>query len=463
MNWATKRKLQYFGIFVIFFAVFVALPFYFFIYQKPTCFDGLKNGSELGVDCGGSCRLLCSNEIAEPVSRWDPRIFRILPGVYSVIAYLENPNITAEVLRAPYTFKLFDSNGLLVTERKGETFIPKGQTFAVFEGNFSTGERIPTRATFSFGDNLLWEKNLTTKPQLDVTNKALSRETTNPRVDATITNQSLTPVSNIELVAIVFDGAGNAIGASRTLVLNIEAGESLPLVFTWPMAFDTKSEACSAPVDVALVIDRSGSMQAFGKNPPQPLTDVKEAASFFVNQLNQNDQGALVSFGTTASDPIDSFLTTDFEALKLAISAITVHATGTQQTNIMDGIQKAKQELISVRHKEDSGKVMVVLTDGVATEPTMKEDLKFPETSALAVVGESKANNISIFTIGLGKDLNIEFLKQVASSSDEFYLAPTTNDLTNIYKQIATKICKKRPASIEVVPRIYPRELTPTL
>jgi len=200
-----------------------------------------------------------------------------------------------------------------------------------------------------------------------------------------------------------------------------------------------------------------------GKNPPQPLTDVKEAASFFVNQLNEGDQGALVSFGTTASDPIDSFLTKDFDALKLAISAIAVHSTGTQQTNIMDGIQKAQQELISVRHKEDSGKVMVVLTDGVATEPTMIGDLKFPETSALAVAGESKAMNISIFTIGLGKDLNIEFLKQVASSSDEFYLAPTTNDLTNIYRQIATKICKKRPASIEVVPRIYPRELTPTL
>jgi len=61
-----------------------------------------------------------------------------------------------------------------------------------------------------------------------------------------------------------------------------------------------------------------------------------------------------------------------------------------------------------------------------------------------------------MFTIGLGKDLNTEFLKQVASSSDEFYLAPTTKELTGIYEQIATKICKRRPAVIEIIPRVYP-------
>ncbi len=461
--WATKRKLQYLGIIAGLFILFVAVPLYLFIYDKPTCFDGFENGDEVGVDCGGSCRLLCTAEIGQPIARWDPRIFKISPGIYSVLAYLENPNVTAEVLHAPYTFRLYDNKGLIITERKGETFIPKGQTFAVFEGNFSTGERIPTRAVFSFGPNLTWTKNLTTPPDLAVTNKALSREETSPRVDATITNKAVNVVSNIELTAIIFDGAGNAIGASRTLVEDINPQDSKALVFTWPLPFETKSEVCSAPVDTAIVIDRSGSMASLGKNPPQPLTDVKNAAVFFVNQLGPNDQGALISFANEATNPIDSLLTKNFESLKTAIGNLAIETAGTQNTNLADGIFQAKNELVSERHIEGAGKVMVVLTDGIATLPEKKGDPKYPETAALERANEAKAQDISIFTIGLGKDLNIEFLKLVASSSEEFYLAPTAKDLTGIYTQIATKICKKRPASIDIIPRIYPKSLTPTL
>jgi Mg-chelatase subunit ChlD len=461
MNWATKRKLQYFGIIVAVIIVFFVIPFYIFIYKAPTCFDGMKNGDELGIDCGGACRLLCSAEIAKPISKWDPRIFKVSQDTYSVIAYLENPNPTAEALHAPYSFKLYDKDGVLITERKGETFIPKGQIFAVYEGNFSVGERVPTRATFSFTGDLVWTKNLASVPKLSVTNKALSHEDVSPRVDARITNESLDPVTNIELVAIIFDGAGNAIGASRTLAEILNSGESRQLVFTWPQPFETKSEVCSAPVDVALVLDRSGSMQALGKNPPQPLTDVKDAAISFVNQLHDGDQGSLISFSTTASSPIDMNLTKDFSALKTAIQNISIGTNGLQETNIADGMLQAENELISGRRNTSSKPVMIVLTDGVANKPVKTGDSKYAESFALQVANDSKAKNIAIFTIGLGKDLNTEFLKQVASSSEEFYLAPTAQDLSQIYTQIATKICKKMPASIQVIPRIFPKGITP--
>jgi Mg-chelatase subunit ChlD len=459
MEWSTKRKLEYLGILAIFLFIFVVLPFYFFIYEKPTCFDGFKNGSELGIDCGGSCRLLCSLEIGEPIGLWDPRVFRVSPGVYSVIAYLENPNVGGEVIQAPYTFKLFDSKGVLILERSGETFIPKGKTFAVFESGLETGERIPVRATFAFDESLVWVRNVTSDPALSITNKALSREEVSPRLDAVISNNSLENLANIEVVAIIFDGAGNAIGASRTLVERIASGESTPLVFTWPLPFETKAEVCEAPVDVTLVIDRSGSMDDISLNPPQPLTDVKDAAIFFVNSLSGSDQTALVSFANDAT--LDAPLTSNLQSVKQAIENIAILADVTQNTNITSGIEKAMEELVSARQKPGSGKVMIVLTDGVATHPIDARTPNYPEISALNSANTSKSLGINMFTIGLGKNLNTEFLKLVASSSEEFYLAPTANDLTEIYKQIATKICKKKPASIEIITRIYPDEVTP--
>jgi hypothetical protein len=459
LAWATKRKLFYFGIIVAFTIIFIVIPFYVFIYEAPTCFDGRRNGGEDGVDCGGACRLLCSALITEPIPTWDPRVFRVSPGVYSVLAYLENPNATGEVLLAPYTFRLYDKDSTLVAERSGQTFIPKGKAFAIFEGNIQTGERIPIRATFDFDRELVWITDLEPEPVLQVTNKALSREETTPRVDATVTNTGLERVAYIELVAIIFDASGNAIGSSRTFVESLEKGESKDIVFTWPMPFETKAEICATPVDVSLVLDRSGSMSFLGQDPPQPLTDVKNAAAFFVNQLTDKDQVAVVSFATTASTPADSPLTSDLEAVKRAIDGINIFPNETQHTNIGDGLKRGLEELNSERHNQSSGKYIVMLTDGVATRPTQGGDSAYPENYALQIANLAKTQNTGIFAIGLGKDINVPFLEKVASVPENAYQAPTAKELTGIYQEIATTICQKKSAVIEILHRFYPNRV----
>jgi len=455
--WATRRKIQYLSILVAGIIIFLVIPFYAFIYKSATCFDGVKNGDENGVDCGGACRLVCSAQIAEPISRWDPRVFEVSDSVYSVVAYLENSNVTAEVTDAPYLFKLYDKDNVLVTERSGTTFIPRGRTFALFEGNIATGERVPTRATFEFGKNLSWVKNVLPQEDITVSSKALSKEDTTPRVDTVVVNNSNDRVPHIEFVVIVYDGSGNAIGASKTFVDDLASRTTKSLVFTWPQPFTTKSQSCDNPVDVALVLDRSGSMKILGENPPQPLTDVKTAAAFFVSQLKSSDQATLISFANEASSPVDTELGANFSKLSSAIQKLSIDPNGLQNTNMADAIAKARLELTSVRHKNNSQKIMITLTDGIANRPEKKGDATFAESSAILESQMSKDAGISMYTIGLGKDINANFLSVVASSSEEFYLAPTTETLTGIYSQIATKICKKRPAVIEVLTRVLPK------
>ena len=457
MNWATKRKLEYLGLIMAATLLFFVLPFFLFVYEAPTCFDGSKNGDETGRDCGGSCRLLCPAEALPPIMRWDPRIFEVSPGLYSVLAYIENPNATAEVRYTNYNFKIYDREGILITERNGQTFIPKGANFAVFNGNFSLGERRPARATFEFDNNLVWTRNVDTEQDILITNKALSSEDTVPRVEATVENRSADRIVNIELVVVILDSSGNAIGASSSFIDVLNQWESKPIVFTWPRPFTTQAVACSAPVDVAVVLDRSGSMRSLGLNPPQPLTDVKNAAVFFVNQLGENDQATVVSFAGLASDPIDSVLSGDLSQAKSAIEKILILSDGVQNTNIGDGLFKAFTELSSIRHKEGSERAIVMLTDGVATRPVKSDDPNYPENYALEISNQAKSENIQLFAIGLGKDINASFLRSVASSSSEFFLAPTSKELLGIYKDIATKLCIKKPAIIEIFPRIYPK------
>ena len=431
------------------------IPFLIIYNDPPTCFDGKKNASERGIDCGGTCVILCTPDLIEPIVLWE-RVFRVLPGAYNAVAYIENPNISAHVARAHYIFKLYDAENTLITEKSGATFIPPKKTFGIFEGGIDVGERIPTRVTFEFTNVLVWEKDQGEDPEVSVDNALLSKTDTKPRIDARLTNTSLRPVSNIEAVAIIFDSEGIAIGASRTFIDYLEKNEVTNIVFTWPEPFETGLGFCQIPVNALLVIDRSGSMDDDQVNPPEPLTSVKAAATSFLDRLEDRDQAGLVSFANLASRPIDSFLTPDFDLVQKMIENIFIRTDSPQNTNIKDGLEEAYLELTSRRVQKDSSKIMVVLTDGVATHP-QSLNKNYPETSALEVGEKAKKAGIKIFSIGLGNTVNKEFLQKLASSGEHYYFAPDSNTLDTIYQDIAASLCRKGATIITIVTRIYPR------
>ena len=106
-TWGTKRRNTIIFIILAFFLIIAGIISFALFYEEPTCFDGKRNGNEIGIDCGGSCELLCELQIIEPLVHWT-RYFEVVPGVYNVLAYLENPNVTDGADRVDYIFKLFD-------------------------------------------------------------------------------------------------------------------------------------------------------------------------------------------------------------------------------------------------------------------------------------------------------------------------------------------------------------------
>ena len=452
--WSTKRKLAYLSITLGTVFVFLAVPLFFIFYKQPTCFDSKKNGDETGVDCGGSCRLICASDALDPVVRWS-RALKVTDNVYNAVAYIENPNVSSTIRDVSYIFRLYDKDNNLISERKGHTFVPKGKTFAIFEGGIQINGQVPTVTRFEFTSPLIWQKDISEEPEIFVRDKTLTQVDTAPRLNAFLENRSVGTISDIEVVAIIYDEDDNAIAVSRTFVDSL-AEKLAPLNFTWPLPFAAKLGKCEAPVDVAIVIDRSGSMENFGKNPPQPLTDVKNAALAFVGELHQKDQAAIISFANEASTPIDLRLTSTVPTVKSVIQNISVHIDGLQNTNIADALRSASAELSSSRHQDKSNGVIVLLTDGVANRPTKTADKEYPENFAAAVASTTKGVGIQIYTIGLGKDVNTNFLQEIASAPDHYFPAPSADELSGIYKNIATAICRKGPAVIEIIPRIIP-------
>lgn len=460
--WASRRKTIYLAVIVLMLSSISFAIFWKYWYSTPTCFDNVKNGDEAGIDCGGSCALICSDEAIKPIVRWDPRLFEVSPGVWSTLVYVENQNTNADAIYLPYTFTLYDESSNVLEERKGATILPKAKVVGIFEGSIliENGVR-PRRAVFEIGNGIVWKKNEEVGEKLKITHSSILRLDTAPRVEANIKNNTIEKVKNIELVAAIFDGADNVIAASRTFIEELDKDKSADVFFTWPKTFELGSKACEKPGDVMLLLDRSGSMASLGANPPEPLSEAKEAAKSFVDQLSTIDKIGFVSFASNAKNPIDLTLSSDINLAKQIIGEVSIEASSTQYTNIYEALNSAWQELISARSQTDSSKVIVLLTDGVANNPrdpqgrTEADDIKYAEDLALKEAVNIKRDGIIIYTIGLGEKINESFLKSIASESDNYFFAPTTNTLETIYKNISVDICKEVPARIEVTYKIF--------
>ncbi|MEK7063049.1 MAG: hypothetical protein AAB946_03385, partial [Patescibacteria group bacterium] len=230
-TWASRRKAVYFWSVVLTLTAVSFGIFWKYWYKAPTCFDGLPNGDETGIDCGGSCSLVCSAQAQAPIMRSDPRIFKVVDNMYSAVAFIENHNINFEAPRVPYKFKIYDDNNKLLYERSGMTVLPKNKTIAIFEGNILIPRGEPKKAEIELPQNIVWIKNETEEPEIEIKNSPLLREIDAPRIEASVGNLSIIDLKNIELVVVVYDSRDNAIAASRTFINSLKKNEKTDIFF----------------------------------------------------------------------------------------------------------------------------------------------------------------------------------------------------------------------------------------
>ncbi|MFM2414506.1 MAG: hypothetical protein RI911_199 [Candidatus Parcubacteria bacterium] len=236
MSWAGRKRFLYaFG--VAAFLFMLALPVIYSLLSQPaTCFDGIQNQDETAIDLGGPCALRDPGSL-KPVSVLWTRSFKLLPGIYSAIAYLENPNhdTGSEFIR--YTISMYDSRGILVAERHGNVFLPPQAIVPIFESNIQTGNRIPVRATTVLEPGADWYRMKKFSGDMEVRDQENIDMDSRPRVRADVHNTGFEYLRSIPVVATVFDEAGNAVGGSKTVIDDLPPGDSAEVVFTWPAPF----------------------------------------------------------------------------------------------------------------------------------------------------------------------------------------------------------------------------------
>lgn len=443
--WAIGRRIQYGIGFVAFWYLIGMLVYFINFYQPPSCFDSVANGNETGVDCGGSCVRICAAEVLPPRVEW-VKSFEITPGQYNAVAYVENQNQTAATPELRYTFQFFNQD-TLVAERSGVSVLPPNSIYPIFEGRVFTesGEPVTeTRIIIEPAD--LWLPASIGRDQFRSTDINLTNADVRPRLDVVIENTKLSLAEDVEVVATVFSENGQPVTASQTFIDRIEPRSSKDIVFTWPGSIAKTVKSCVIPTDVAVAIDLSGSMNNDGGNPPQPVSAALQAAGQFITTLQEDDQVAVTTFATQAE--LVTELTKLHETVANTVVGLQINPVEeTGYTNTVDALTMVHSELNSERHNPDARRVVVLLTDGLPTAAGDKNVVA--ETAAKAYL--LRKDNIEMYVIGLGEQVDRQFIRSIASEESNAYFAPTGADLATIYAEITTSLCEVGPTKIDVI------------
>ncbi len=226
----TFKHLVY-GLFylVIFGAIFYGAYSVFFK-TAPSCFNGVKDPGEQGIDCGGVCSNFClPSGLSDIETSGQAQIFHPATSSISVMAEVQNKNADFAVQDLPYKFVFYDNQGNILYERYGNSFVYASEIkyIAEFNLNFSDAYKIIT-VGFKLGETKWVPKSLFGQPQL--AKQSLNTASSSKGLTATgnFINNSTVPVRKVTIFAVFYGKLGQPAGISGSEIDDVAPGQQYP-------------------------------------------------------------------------------------------------------------------------------------------------------------------------------------------------------------------------------------------
>ncbi len=228
--WGARRQFSFLVILLLILVIMAAGGLWWF-WPKASCSDGKRNQDELGIDCGGSCLLVCQVE-ALPVRVLWSRVLPLGGQTYDLAALVHNPNSKLALEEVTYSARILDEKNLFVTRVTGTINLAPLEQTLIFKTNIDVGKRLPARVVIDF----------TTTPRWRYSSEHFDFETSDkqftnlpvPLLKAKVMNRSTVPYREVEVGAVLADGEHNAIASSLTLIPELGSGETKEISFSWP-------------------------------------------------------------------------------------------------------------------------------------------------------------------------------------------------------------------------------------
>lgn len=233
----------------------------------------------------------------------------------------------------------------------------------------------------------------------------------------------------------------------------VRAGSSHQVVARIEISTKVRSQTERPPVNLALVVDTSGSMEG------KAIEDARTASLALLETLAPEDRIAVVVFHSKAEVLLPSTKLNDADLKELRAKIGAMKAEGT--TAMSEGLRLALTEVESSLVGDGVNRI-VLLGDGVPNR-----DTEFP-----ALIAEAQSRGISITTLGLGTDYDETLMGRIAQQSGgRFNLVEDSSQVASFFKEEVTRLHKvvARNAVLELrggpgitVANVIGRPFTPT-
>jgi len=187
---------------------------------------------------------------------------------------------------------------------------------------------------------------------------------------------------------------------------------------SFEIATDRVNDAQRPPLDLAVVIDRSGSMDG------DRLDHAKSAARGIVDKLDAQDHVALIQYDDSAQVVVGS-LAMDATGKQTIDHAIAAMFTG-GSTNLEAGLELGRKEVERV-YKTGEASRLILLSDGRANVGVV-------DPKQIAESARDAANHgVRVTSVGIGLDFNEDLMEGIAEAGrGNYHYVKDASDLDKV-------------------------------
>jgi Ca-activated chloride channel family protein len=209
-------------------------------------------------------------------------------------------------------------------------------------------------------------------------------------------------------------------------------------------------DSARVPLNISLVLDRSGSMQEENK-----LGYLKKACETLIGNLRPDDYLSVIAYASDVKTLRKSAPLGQKEIIRKAIEGLTP----TSLTNLSGGMLRGFEEAKSTRREKYVNRVLLI-SDGLANQGVVSVD-KLQQI----VKAKYREDGVALSAFGLGRDYNEDLMTNLAESGrGNYYFIRNPDEIAGIFAKelngLASVIAQNAKLKVEVpsgfrVARVY--------